>query len=66
MRKLQEDAPIKSMWKAWKDATWDDNGSKDPESLIMAKIGKEIGIEGEDDQAIYESVRQRLKKLKLK
>ena len=30
MRELQENAPIKSMWKAWKDATWDDNGSKDP------------------------------------
>lgn len=66
MRKFQEDAAIKSMWNAWKDATWDDDGSKVPESFIMAKIGKEIGIKGEDDQAIYESVRQRLKKLGLK
>jgi len=66
MQKLQEDAAIKSMWNAWKDATWDDDGSKVPESLIMAKIGKEIGIKGEDDQAIYESVRQRLKNLGLK
>ena len=66
MRKRQEDAAIKSMWKAWKDATWDEDDSKVPESLIMAKIGKEIGIEGEDDQTIYESVTQRLKKLGLK
>ena len=65
MRKLQDDTAIKSMWKAWKDTTWDEDGSKVPESLIMPKIGKEIGIEGEDDKTIYESVRQRLKKLGL-
>lgn len=65
MDTLSQNATIKGLWLSWKDETFED-GTKIPDSAIMHTIGKKVGIKGEDGHAIYQTVRQRLKKMGLK
>ena len=56
---------IKALWNAWSDSV-DDNGKKIPERQVMIEIGEAVGILGQDDEATYETMRSRLRELKLK
>lgn len=56
---------IKALWNAWSDSV-DDNGKKIPERQVMIEIGEAVGILGQDDEATYETIRSRLRELKLK
>lgn len=56
---------IKALWNAWSESV-DENGKKIPQRQIMIEIGEAVGIIGEDDEATYETIRSRLRELKIK
>ena len=61
----QVNMAIKSLWKNWSGSI-DENGKKIPDWIIMSKIGSEVGLEGDDDQATAEIIRNRLRTMGLK
>ena len=65
LRTRQINQHIKALWNAWSDSV-DENGKKIQEWKIMAAIGREVSITGEDDHAKAENIRGRLREMGLK